>query len=116
MKYSIGQKLWFKPKKYSNCDCYEITISKIGNKYLTCDELYHSKIRISDLSQKANSKNNDSYYSGQAYLSKEHYEKEIKRKEAANILWSAVEARKNKFTMEQIEKIWDILKQVDNNE
>lgn len=116
MKYSIGQKLWYEPGFYKREKGKEITISKIGKIYLECDGLHGSKLKINNLTEKANSKNNDSYYSGQAYLSKEHYEKEIQRKEAANILWYEIEKRRNKLSMEQIERIWDILKQVDNNE
>ena len=110
MNYYIGQKLWFVPR---NGTRKEIEIIKIGRKYLECKGLYHQKILIKDLTA-INPNDNSCYYDGQAYLSKEHYEKELQRKDAANILWYEIDKIRNKLSMEHIEKIWDILKEVDN--
>ncbi len=108
--YYVGQKLYFVPR---NGTRKEIEIKKRGRKYLECEGLYHSKLLISDLSE-VNPRDDSCYYSGQAYISKEHYELEVKRKDAVNILWYEIEKIRNKLSMEQIEKIWDVLKEVDN--
>lgn len=105
MTYYIGQKLYYVPK---HGEKKEITITKIGRKYLECDGLYHSKILISDLSS-LNPKDNTSYYEGQAYLSKEDYEKELKRQYNADVLYYTIEKERKNLSIEQINKIFEII-------
>lgn len=105
MKYSIGQKLWFVPR---NGTSKEIEIIKIGRKYLECKGLYHQKILIKDLTA-INPNDNSCYYDGHAYISKEHYEQELKRQHSADILYYTIEKEKKNLSIEQINKIFEII-------
>lgn len=81
--YAAGQKLWYVPhgrRSVNEADGYEITIAKVGRKWLSIEESHHSNLRLAVDSLLADGRGYSS--PGKAYVTQQAYLDEKSRSTA----------------------------------
>ena len=118
-KLEIGQKLYYEETENRDRptgEAKELTVSKIGNKYFYCNDIY-GRVNTDynyDLRTLKHSNKNYNSCDRQLYTSLEAIEEKVERLRLLNEVQKFFKdyTKPNKLDVTQLTKIWDIIEEV----